>query len=174
MHFRCWLPCRGTRGVCSPLTRGHGAHSGQTCNKATQQNQRTGGGRAPRTVASRCPGRAGPWLAPRRGHLPCPVFRLICGPTSASGPSAGNVRARVLCCAVLGTRGCSTACFFFSGRDKVLASPSHRPRILRLPGWRHCCRLPVPVQPRWVTIKTETRAGSMDLPPCHVPRAAAG
>jgi hypothetical protein len=71
---------------------------------------------------------AAPWpLAVPR--LPSDMWAHQC-----IGPLGGK-RARpcaVLCCP-RHTR-LLDGLFFFSGRDKVLASPSHRPRILRLPG----------------------------------------
>jgi hypothetical protein len=152
MHFRCWLPCRGTMGVCSPLTRGHGAHSGQTCNKAKAKTEDRGrhGTTDGGEPLPRAAGPLRPWLAgAARWPLAVPRLPSDMWAHQCIGPRGGK-RARP--CAVLSSaHAAARRPFFFLGRGKVLASPSHRPRILRLPGWRHCCRLPVPVQPRWVS-----------------------
>ena len=84
--------------------------------QARRHRHRTTDGGEPRPLTR------GPWaLAPRVAWL-LAVFRLARGSTGGSGPAAGNVRARVLRRAVLGTRGCSTAlfgvCFGGSGEIK--------------------------------------------------------
>jgi hypothetical protein len=70
---------------------------------------------------------AGPGTTRRawRGVATC------CVPSGMWAPTAGNVRARVLCCPTA-ARGCSAALFLrlvggWFRRDKVLASPSHCP-----------------------------------------------